>query len=91
MSKHPAAVPSIAAALASALTIGSWTSIAPASASPTAVRVVAKVRFFDVIGTVVTANPDDLADQVEGVLRGEPEPDEGDVRMLPRGYGPDPL
>jgi hypothetical protein len=28
---------------------------------------------------------DDLADQVEGVVGGEAEPDERDVRVLPRG------
>ena len=62
MSKHPVAVPTIAAVLTSALTIGIWTSIAPASASPTTVRVVSKVLFVDVIGSSVTANPGELGE-----------------------------
>ena len=62
MSKHPVAVPTIAAVLTSALTIGIWTSIAPASASPTTVQVVSKVLFLDVIGSSVTANPGELGE-----------------------------
>lgn len=62
MSKHPVVVSTIAAALTSALTIGIWTSIAPASAAPTNVQVVSKVSFADVIGSSVTAGPGEVGE-----------------------------
>ncbi len=62
MSKHPVVVPTIVAVVTSALTIGIWTSIAPAAASPTTVRVVGKLLFVDAIGSSVTANPGELGE-----------------------------